>query len=128
MNFGTRPVQRRPRVFEPLQANSPFLDVRACTGTARQLIKSWGDGDAAPGSGDGGTAAVVVIALRKSLLTQQEKGADGHTFGGGLGRVCVALDTEAREKVSLWSPGQARGRKPCHRGVPKRLSCQGNTS
>ena len=51
----------------------------------RQLIKSWGDGGAAPGSGDIGAVATVVIAGRKSLLTQREKGADKHFFGGGAG-------------------------------------------
>ena len=65
----------------------------------RQLIKSWGDGGAAPGSGDIGAVATVVIAGRKSLLTQREKGADKHFFGGACGSP-QRFDTETWESVS----------------------------
>ena len=98
--FAPHAVRGRPRVFEPLQANSPFLDVLACTQTVRKIFKSWGDGAAAPSSGDIGAAAAVVIAGRKSLLTQREKGADKHFLGGVHAALRRRFDTETWESVS----------------------------
>ena len=118
--FAPHAVRGRPRVFEPLQANSPFLDVLACTQTVRKMFKSWGDGAAAPSSGDIGAAAAVVIAGRKSLLTQREKGADKHFFGGGACGSPLRFDTETWESVSIWV-ASARvgdgGSRACHRGT-----------
>ena len=123
--FAPHAVRGRPRVFEPLQANSPFLDVLACTQTVRKIFKSWGDGAAAPSSGDIGAAAAVVIAGRKSLLTQREKGADKHFFGGGACGSPLRFDTETWESVSIWV-ASARvgdgGSRACHRGVANRVT------
>ena len=114
--FAPHAVRGRPRVFEPLQANSPFLDVLACTQTVRKMFKSWGNGDAAPSSGDIGDTAAVVIAGRKSLLTQREKGADKHFFGGGA----CGDSTLRRGKVCLrhWVASRVGdgGSRACHRG------------
>ena len=120
--FAPHAVRGRPRVFEPLQANSPFLDVLACTQTVRKMFKSWGNGDAAPSSGDIGDTAAVVIAGRKSLLTQREKGADKHFFGGGA----CGDSTLRRGKVCLrhWVASRVGdgGSRACHRGVPNRVN------
>ena len=120
--FAPHAVRGRPRVFEPLQANSPFLDVLACTQTVRKMFKSWGNGDAAPSSGDIGDTAAVVIAGRKSLLTQREKGADKHFFGGGA----CGDSTLRRGKVCLrhWVASRVGdgGSRACHRGVANRLN------
>lgn len=120
--FAPHAVRGRPRVFEPLQANSPFLDVLACTQTVRKMFKSWGNGDAAPSSGDIGDTAAVVIAGRKSLLTQREKGADKHFFGGGA----CGDSTLRRGKVCLrhWVASRVGdgGSRACHRGVANRVT------
>ena len=123
--FAPHAVRGRPRVFEPLQANSPFLDVLACTQTVRKMFKSWGNGDAAPSSGDIGDTAAVVIAGRKSLLTQREKGADKHFLGGVHAALRRRFDTETWESVSM-AQGRAQagrwGSRACHRGVANRVT------
>ena len=120
--MGTRLVRRCHRVFEPLEANSPFLDVLPCMPTARKCIESGGDGDAVLGSGGvGGTYAVAVVG-EKPLLTQHERVWTGDLLVGQSTRLADASEERGKDLASpvLWLLQGERA--ACHNKGPNRLT------
>ena len=81
--FALHAVRGRPRVFEHLLQNAPFVADRSRVLTMPVSLSFWGDGSSAMGRRALGAVIGVVVAAGMPPLAWREQGADKHFFGGG---------------------------------------------
>ena len=94
--FATHAVRGRPRVFEHLLRNAPFVVDRSRVLTVPVSFSSWGDGSSAMGRRALGAVIGVVVAAGESPLAWREQGGRGgvlgHDIRGDLASVCLATE------------------------------------